>query len=122
MSRPCRRGATGSPFVEPTGGGAVAGAPPPPVSAKRGADEVEFNFSANPGVPPGPLRDTASGGELSRTMLAIRIMVTLGDDVETLIFDEVDAGIGGVTAAAGDTETARRHALGLLERAQRAST
>ena len=55
-------------------------------------------------------------------MLAIRSMVTLGDDVETLIFDEVDAGIGGVTAAAGDTETARRHALGLLERAQRAST
>ena len=66
----------------------------------RGADEVEFLFSANPGVPPRPLRETASGGELSRAMLAIRGIVTLGDDVETLIFDEVDTGIGGVTAAA----------------------
>ena len=53
-----------------------------------------------PGVPPRPLRETASGGELSRAMLAIRGLVTLGDDVETLIFDEVDTGIGGVTAAA----------------------
>ena len=66
----------------------------------RGADEVEFLFGANPGVPPRPLRETASGGELSRAMLAIRGIVTLGDDVETLIFDEVDTGIGGVTAAA----------------------
>jgi len=66
----------------------------------RGADDVEFFFGANPGMPLRPLRDTASGGELSRVMLTIRGMVTLGDDVETLIFDEVDAGIGGVTAAA----------------------
>jgi DNA repair protein RecN (Recombination protein N) len=73
----------------------------------RGADDVEFFFSANPGVPPRPLRDTASGGELSRAMLAIRGMVTLGDDVETLIFDEVDAGIGGVTAAALGERLAR---------------
>jgi len=66
----------------------------------HGADEVEFVFGANPGVPARPLRETASGGELSRVMLAIRGIVTLGDDVETLIFDEVDTGIGGVTAAA----------------------
>ena len=65
-----------------------------------GADDVEFVFGANPGVPPRPLRETASGGELSRAMLAIRGLVKLGDDVETLIFDEVDTGIGGVTAAA----------------------
>jgi DNA repair protein RecN (Recombination protein N) len=65
-----------------------------------GADDVEFIFGANPGVPPRPLRETASGGELSRAMLAIRGLITLGDDVETLIFDEVDTGIGGVTAAA----------------------
>ena len=65
-----------------------------------GADDVEFIFGANPGVPPRPLRETASGGELSRAMLAIRGLVTLGDDVETLIFDEVDTGIGGVTAGA----------------------
>jgi DNA repair protein RecN (Recombination protein N) len=73
----------------------------------RGADEVEFYFGANPGVPARPLRETASGGELSRAMLAIRGMVTLGDDVETLIFDEVDAGIGGVTAAALGERLAR---------------
>ena len=66
----------------------------------RGADEVEFLFSANPGVPLRPLRETASGGELSRAMLALKSIVTLGDDVETLIFDEVDTGIGGVTATA----------------------
>ena len=66
----------------------------------HGADDVEFVFGANPGVPPRPLRETASGGELSRAMLAIRGLVNLGDDVETLIFDEVDTGIGGVTAAA----------------------
>ncbi len=73
----------------------------------RGADEVEFLFSANPGVPPRPLRETASGGELSRAMLAIRGIVTLSDDVETLIFDEVDTGIGGVTAAALGERLAR---------------
>ncbi len=73
----------------------------------RGADEVEFLFSANPGVPPRPLRETASGGELSRAMLAIRGLVTLGDDVETLIFDEVDTGIGGVTASALGERLAR---------------
>jgi DNA repair protein RecN (Recombination protein N) len=73
----------------------------------RGADEVEFLFSANPGVPPRPLRETASGGELSRAMLAIRGLVTLGDDVETLIFDEVDTGIGGVTAGALGERLAR---------------
>jgi DNA repair protein RecN (Recombination protein N) len=79
----------------------------------RGADEVEFLFGANPGVPPRPLRDTASGGELSRAMLAIRGIVTLGDDVETLIFDEVDTGIGGVTATALGERLA-----GLAERRQ----
>ena len=73
----------------------------------RGADEVEFFFSANPGVPARALRDTASGGELSRVMLAIRGIVILGDDVETLIFDEVDTGIGGVTAAALGERLAR---------------
>jgi DNA repair protein RecN (Recombination protein N) len=73
----------------------------------RGADDVEFLFGANPGVPPRPLRETASGGELSRAMLAIRGIVTLGDDVETLIFDEVDTGIGGVTATALGERLAR---------------
>ncbi len=70
-----------------------------PALGPRGADDVVFLFSANPGVPLKPLRETASGGELSRAMLAIRGIVTLSDDVETIIFDEVDTGIGGVTAA-----------------------
>jgi DNA repair protein RecN (Recombination protein N) len=64
----------------------------------RGADEVEILFSANPGLPLRPLRETASGGELSRAMLAVKSVVHLGDDVQTLIFDEVDTGIGGRTA------------------------
>lgn len=64
----------------------------------RGADEVEFLFSANPGTALRPLRDTASGGELSRAMLALKSVATLTADVGTLIFDEVDTGIGGVTA------------------------
>jgi DNA repair protein RecN (Recombination protein N) len=70
----------------------------PDALGPRGADEAEFVFSANPGVPPRPLRETASGGELSRAMLAIKSLVHLGHDVRTLIFDEVDTGIGGVTA------------------------
>jgi DNA repair protein RecN (Recombination protein N) len=92
--------ATFSIVVEPRGDGWGALGP-------RGADEVEFVFSANPGVPPRPLRETASGGELSRAMLAIRGLVTLGDDVQTLIFDEVDTGIGGVTASALGERLAR---------------
>ncbi len=72
-----------------------------------GADEAEFVFGANPGVPARPLRETASGGEISRAMLAIRGIVTLGDDVETLIFDEVDQGIGGITASALGERLAR---------------
>ena len=64
----------------------------------RGADEAEFLFSANPGMPLRPLRETASGGELSRAMLALKSVATLTSDVGTLIFDEVDTGIGGVTA------------------------
>ncbi len=71
----------------------------PEALGPRGADEAEFVFSANPGVPPRPLRETASGGELSRAMLAIKTLVHLGHDVRTLVFDEVDTGIGGVTAS-----------------------
>jgi DNA repair protein RecN (Recombination protein N) len=78
-----------------------------PALGPRGADEIEFLFGANPGVPIRPLRETASGGELSRAMLAIRGIVTLNDDVETLIFDEVDQGIGGVTASALGERLAR---------------
>ena len=64
----------------------------------HGADEVEFLISPNPGEPPKPLHKIASGGELSRTMLAIRVILAAADQTPTLIFDEVDAGIGGSTA------------------------
>ncbi len=66
--------------------------------ARQGAEDVELLFCANPGMPLRPLRETASGGELSRAMLAIRGIVSAAGDVETLIFDEVDTGIGGMTA------------------------
>ncbi len=66
----------------------------------RGDDDVEIRLSANPGTPPGPLNKIASGGELSRISLAIKVAtVTTGDSV-TQIFDEVDAGVGGDTANA----------------------
>jgi len=65
-----------------------------------GADAVEFLIAPNPGVPPGPLREIASGGELSRVMLAIMGAAGGGSRPGTLVFDEVDAGIGGHTARA----------------------
>jgi DNA repair protein RecN (Recombination protein N) len=64
----------------------------------HGMDEVEFLISPNPGEPLKPLHRIASGGELSRTMLAIRVILAAADQMPTLIFDEVDAGIGGMTA------------------------
>jgi len=64
-----------------------------------GADAVEFLIAPNPGVPAGPLREIASGGELSRVMLALMGVASDGSEA-TLVFDEVDAGIGGHTARA----------------------
>jgi DNA repair protein RecN (Recombination protein N) len=63
-----------------------------------GFDRVEFMFSANPGEPPKPLIKIASGGELSRVMLALKSILADVDNLPVLIFDEVDAGIGGRTA------------------------
>ncbi len=65
-----------------------------------GADAVEFMIAPNPGVPAGPLREIASGGELSRVMLAIMSVASASAMDATLVFDEVDAGIGGHTAKA----------------------
>jgi DNA repair protein RecN (Recombination protein N) len=64
----------------------------------HGVDEVEFLIAPNPGEPLKPLHKIASGGELSRTMLAIRVILAAADQTPSLIFDEVDAGIGGNTA------------------------
>jgi DNA repair protein RecN (Recombination protein N) len=76
---------------------------------RQGIDAVEFFLSSNPGEEPRPLARIASGGELSRIMLALRTLVDRGDVGRTLVFDEVDAGIGG---AAADAVGARLHALG----------
>ncbi|HID70594.1 MAG TPA: DNA repair protein RecN [Desulfobacterales bacterium] len=67
---------------------------------QSGWDRVEFFFSANPGEPTRPLAKVASGGELSRLMLAFKCLLARKDMVETVIFDEVDAGIGGEAAEA----------------------
>ncbi|GIV15797.1 MAG: DNA repair protein RecN [Armatimonadota bacterium] len=63
-----------------------------------GADAVEFLIAPNPGEPPRPLSRIASGGELSRVMLAIKSVLAGVEDVPTLVFDEIDIGIGGRTA------------------------
>jgi DNA repair protein RecN (Recombination protein N) len=67
-------------------------------TSSTGIDRVEFLFSANPGEPPKPLAKVASGGELSRVMLALKSILAGVDNIPILIFDEVDAGIGGRTA------------------------
>ncbi len=64
----------------------------------NGMDKIEFLFSANPGEPMKPLSKIISGGELSRVMLALKSILADVDDIPVLIFDEVDAGIGGRTA------------------------
>jgi len=82
---------------DPTGldcdGRRLAGAP-------HGLDRIEMLLSANPGNAPRPLARAASGGELSRVMLALRVVLAGIDKTPTLVFDEVDAGVGGRTAAA----------------------
>ena len=65
-----------------------------------GKDNIEFLISANPGNPLLPLAKIASGGELSRVMLALKTIFAKSDNVETLIFDEIDTGIGGEVAVA----------------------
>ncbi|WP_179380549.1 DNA repair protein RecN [Jannaschia marina] len=65
-----------------------------------GVDEVAFEVATNPGAPAGPLDKIASGGELSRFLLALKVCLTGGDRARTLIFDEIDRGVGGATADA----------------------
>jgi DNA repair protein RecN (Recombination protein N) len=64
----------------------------------HGADDIEIRLSAHPGAPPLPLNKGASGGELSRVMLAIEVVFAGADPVPTFVFDEVDAGVGGKAA------------------------
>jgi len=72
-----------------------------------GGDAVRFLIATNPGQEPGPLARIASGGELSRLMLALKVVLSSGSSVPTLVFDEVDSGIGGATAAAVGDRLAR---------------
>ncbi len=64
-----------------------------------GWDKVEFTFTANPGEPEKPLAKVASGGEASRVMLALKAVLSESDEVATLIFDEIDTGVGARTAS-----------------------
>ncbi|MEG3638967.1 DNA repair protein RecN [Magnetococcus sp. PR-3] len=73
---------------------------PPDEIHSRGMEEAEFLVSANPGEPLKPLRQVASGGELARLMLALKTVLADAVTVPTLIFDEVDVGVGGRVAAA----------------------
>ncbi len=73
---------------------------PLPEASVDGLESGEFYLAANPGEEPQPLTKIASGGELSRIMLALKRSVPDGDGIRTLIFDEVDAGIGGEAATA----------------------
>ncbi|MCW5200153.1 DNA repair protein RecN, partial [Desulfobulbus sp. F1] len=70
------------------------------ILSSDGWDKVEFLFSANPGEPLKPLTEVVSGGELSRLMLAMKCLFARQDKVETVILDEIDAGIGGEAASA----------------------
>ncbi len=63
-----------------------------------GSDKIEFRFSANKGMPPGLLKETASGGELSRIMLAFKWILAKSRELPTLIFDEIDTGVSGEVA------------------------
>ena len=95
---------------------AIAPAEPGP----SGTDRVEFEVSTNPGAPFGPLTRIASGGELSRFILALKVALAEAGSAATMIFDEVDRGVGGAVASAigerlarlaEQVAGARRHAL-----------
>jgi DNA repair protein RecN (Recombination protein N) len=75
----------------------VALEPHPDAFGPAGTETVELRVATNPGIDPAPLRDAASGGELSRVMLALTGLGAAGE-ARTLVFDEIDAGIGGTTA------------------------
>ena len=68
--------------------------------SEAGTDRVQFLVATNPGAPPAPIARIASGGELSRFLLALKVCLAKVGNAETIVFDEVDSGIGGATAAA----------------------
>src|SRR4030088_2418586 len=68
--------------------------------SEAGTERVQFTVATNPGTPPAPIARIASGGELSRFLLALKVCLAKMGDAGTIAFDEVDSGIGGATAAA----------------------
>lgn len=70
------------------------------IAGAYGIDRLEFKVATNPGAVPGPIIKVASGGELSRFMLALKVVLAARASAPTLIFDEIDTGIGGATADA----------------------
>lgn len=68
--------------------------------SSHGIDRVVFKVTTNPGQPAGPINKIASGGELARLLLALKVALSVSNKATTLVFDEVDAGIGGAAAAA----------------------
>ncbi|MDP3860725.1 MAG: DNA repair protein RecN, partial [Phaeovulum sp.] len=81
----------------------ISAAPPGP----EGIDAVSFVVATNPGAPPGPLNRIASGGELSRFLLALKVCLMRGGEAPVMIFDEIDRGVGGATADAVGRRLAR---------------
>lgn len=73
----------------------------------EGCDRVSFRVATNPGLPAGPLNRVSSGGELARFMLALKVVLAATDAIPTLVFDEVDSGVGGSVAAAVGERLAR---------------
>ncbi len=71
-----------------------------PQLSSSGLDTIEFQFAPNPGEPPHPLRAIASSGEMARVMLALKTVLAVVDEIPVLVFDEVDANVGGETAHA----------------------
>jgi DNA repair protein RecN (Recombination protein N) len=89
------RFATNIETIDPAGGG------------PGGIDRIAFYVRTNPGTEPGPLMKVASGGELARFILALKVVLASRGSAPTLVFDEVDAGVGGATAAAVGERLAR---------------
>ncbi|HXE42199.1 MAG TPA: hypothetical protein VN516_04155, partial [Candidatus Baltobacteraceae bacterium] len=81
-------------------GGTPQGAAQRTAPTMTGLDEIEFQFAPNPGEPAKPLRAIASSGEMARVMLALKTVLAAEDEIPVLIFDEVDANVGGETANA----------------------
>lgn len=81
--------------VRVTGGKGEGADGLPPGAGRKGYEEVDFELAANPGEPPRPLAKVASGGELSRVLLALKLAEVHGASPLTIVFDEVDAGVGG---------------------------